>query len=1097
MNIIQKLVVTAILFLALSIPSTSTRTGKIQWLDNSAHAKIKCFFKKCKKPPPTPKPGVFDKKHNTIINPSCKHIWMTWKWKFCGFDTGARRMAMGMRLSTDSGTLLTEVFVRINNNDVVLHPDSVITTFFATDPNYKSRLRPHDTWVGVSSTGLVNITDPATVEFMKTVEVASNDAFEDTREMVFGFVPQFYSDSSNVADSLQKSFEGLMGDQKFVDYSKNSFVTFVNGRQVVAPPPVIRSDPPGETFPPIYNPKPGDLIITEIMKDPNGSVSDATGEWFEVLNASDVFLNMSDIEIADNGSDLYAKTTDDLIAFSFLAPGQTAVFGRSGDLRLNGGAEVDVEYGNTITLANGADEIILFVPGAGIIDKVEYDAGLVWPNPSGKSMYLTDTTADNNDGSKWAVSSLSFGNAGQKGTPNSQNNVQSDTPIFPPIAITPTQGALIFTEISAQPLGDDDKGEWFEIFCASDSSIDLTNSIVEVEDSAGIVNSFTISTSVTIDPQAYLIFVRKPDNIMACLPAGYDYPDNISLSNDKGKIRLKNSIGTLVDEVSYDGNLFEGFPDFGNGMDGGWPTPSEYDGRSMSLKGSLSQLKDPNYNNNISSNWNLSSNLRRYGMIFYGSPGKPNDFDLSLSLTMSSAISVSAASTDTFSITITPQSGMTVNDIDTQSIRLFFTQKPIFLKITTSNIRADFLVSELAAEVERNVATSAIVTADRNSDSNQLFKGTAAVTFNDAALPTPGTIQTASAGDLILSEIMVNGPGDENATEYFELYNKSSKTIDLTTLGVQDGGGTTSDPTPEAKSRIYNGKGAFPIRINPGEYKVIGRHPNFVVVGKYHPDGVFLNQDLNFANSGDQAVIFRLVDNVVITQVDYSPSLGFPAQDVVASDNRSMSLVDVTRDPSQGKNWVNASIPYGDSGFGTPGSENRIAYKSGHALVSEVYANPPPGGEPNAEFFEVVNTDSRPIDLSGLIVTDDNGNTFAIDDYPGKIVGGKAQKVFVPGNSAFVFGNSRSASDGVDSTFADTFGPNITSYDYPNSWTLLNTTPGDAARLIRFFAGGSSIEIHGMTYSSAPEGKSWELDHLSDSLTYNLKTPSPTVKPPQ
>lgn len=1039
-----------------------------------------------------------------IWSSSCDEAGWTCGGAYCGITAGDKRLAMGLLMTTDSKMTPYDIRVIIESNEVILTRDTVVTAYFQTEPSYKNQLRPNDTWAGFSSASPVYVSHPLLVKFytVSIYEGAEMDPSE-TTSMVFGFVPHAYSDTNDIRDSMQTNFHmrKAPGD-KYRKIVEDGLLATSAGHKVSPPPFIIPSDPPGETFPQILYPAPGDLIITEIMKDPDNGVSDAAGEWFEVLNATDSWLDMGQLVIRDNGSDFFAAYTynnrkDALL----LAPRKTFVFGKTRDTRLNGGAKVDAAYGDAVTLANTSDEIILEVSGVGEIDRAEYNT-TTWPNPTGKSMMLTDTTADNNVGSNWTTSTLVYGNKNQKGTPNSPNTVQSDTPPIPACGVAPAAGAVVITEFLTNAIGLDQNGEWFEIFNRTDSPVKLTNLTFEVEDSTGVKTSFRLTTETLLDPNKYFVFARDGIATPPGFVFDYDYPDNISLSNDKGVIRIKDDTGTVIDEVSYDGDLYQGFPDYGNGVNGGWPVPSEFDGRSTALQGSLTNLRDPNYDNNNKNNWAFASNLDRYGSggAFkgsggFGTPGRPNVFDLGVTVLIPLSINANST-TETFSVTITPAVGLGVNDIDTQSIRIFRTQRPMFLKINATTIRADFRSFEAPSTIERNKSIVAEVTALRNSDTLQAFLGSGTILVNDNRVSLPGDILGVSNGDLLITEVMVNGPGDENLTEYFELYNKSGKTIDLATLGIQDGGGTTGDPVPEATSRIYNPNGPYPLRIDPGQYKVIGRAGNKIQIGGYDLDGLYMNPDLNFSNSGDEVVVFRRSDNAVIAQMEFSSARGFPAQDVVAAEGRSLSLVDTATDAAQGKNWTNAGIPYGDSGYGTPGAPNRLAYKSGQVLVSEVYANPPPGGEPNAEFFEVVNMDTaNPVDLSGLIVSDDAGNTFAIDDYPGKLVGGCKQKVHIPAGAVFVFGNSRSAADGVDNTFDDTFGPGITGYDYPNSWTLLNTSPGDAVRLFRPFAGGDSMQIHGMTYSSAPEGKSWELDNLSDSLTYSQKTPDPTVKP--
>lgn len=1017
--------------------------------------------------------------------------------------TGNQRFAMAHMLTTTNGGILTrESLVSVMSMPVPLSFDPIVTTFFQTHPTYKNKMGASDTWIAFSSPypvsmqGFMDLT--LHNEFLGT-----NDAvFSETRVLVFSLIPHTYTDTDDLTDSiLNNSLELLTGSVPHAVVRSDSLTPRENGRYISDPLRTIPSDPAGAAFETAYLPKPGDLIITEIMKDPNGDVPDATGEWFEVLNASNVKLNLYGVIVRDNGSDYFSvpQPVADREPPVVLSPGQFAVFGKTKDARLNGGLKVDIAFGSAFGLSNTSDEIILEVNGIGEIDRAAYDAGVVWPNPSGKSMELTDTNADNNDGTKWAVASKVYGNKNQKGTPGKPYNVASDTPPIGNPGIIPAAGSLVITELNTQPRNVDQGSEWFEIFNPMDTPVILTNMLVDIVSDTGVTTTFQVNTQTILDPLRYFVFTQDADIEKGGLPFDYDYPDNFSLYNDRGTLKLKTETGVIVDEVSYDGDLFTGFPDYGNGVSGGWPMPSEYNGRTVALKGSLNNLRDTTgYNNNTSSNWALTSSYKLnplFGKLLTATPGAANVEDLSLTLSMPSQVNV-ASLFETFGVTITPQTGYAVSDIDTQSIRLFWSQRPTFLKITASDIRADFKNSEVPAHIERNVQQLAYVTADYTGDSPLRFLGTASFTPQDTSLSTPASFDTPAAGEILITEIMVNPAGNEDAREYFELYNTTaSKTFNILDLGVQDGGGATIDGTPEAKSRIYNRHTTFPLRLGPGDYAVVGRNYNFIDVGRYEVDGTYLNQDLNFSNTGDQVVVFRLSDGGVVSQVDYEDvNNKFPDQNSSTVDGRALSLVHVSRDASKGQNWVNATIPFGDSGYGTPSEPNRLAAKPGDAIVTEVYANPPPGGEPNAEFFEIYNPDTTSsLDLAGLIVIDDNGNTFTITDKPGLIVSGGAQKSYVLPDSVIIFGNSRGASDGVDNTFDDTFGADITGYDYLSSWTLTNTT--DAVRLVRKFAEGDTTEIHGMKYTSTSEGKSWGLDNLSDTLTYGLKTPNPTLKP--
>jgi len=145
-------------------------------------------------------------------------------------------------------------------------------------------------------------------------------------------------------------------------------------------------------IPPIY--------ISEIMQNPD-DVPDANGEWFEVFNGGSSNVDLLGYTIQDDGSD------DHIITSSVIVPaGGFAVLCKNSNTVANGDFSCDYEYGNDITLANGDDEVVLVLPGGTVeVDRVAYDGGPNFPDPTGASMvYFASTADDNNNGSNWATS---------------------------------------------------------------------------------------------------------------------------------------------------------------------------------------------------------------------------------------------------------------------------------------------------------------------------------------------------------------------------------------------------------------------------------------------------------------------------------------------------------------------------------------------------------------------------------------------------------------------------------------------------------------------------------------------------------------------
>ena len=149
------------------------------------------------------------------------------------------------------------------------------------------------------------------------------------------------------------------------------------------------------------------LIITEIMPNPE-SVSDSRGEWFEILNADSIVIDLNGWTIMDEGNDTHVITTNIEIN-----PGQYMVFGRNGNDTENGGYIADYTY-SSFQLDNSEDEIIIIDSDNNIVDNVSYDD--TFPYSNGVSMYLKNINYDNNLDSSWAASSSVYGD-GDMGTP--------------------------------------------------------------------------------------------------------------------------------------------------------------------------------------------------------------------------------------------------------------------------------------------------------------------------------------------------------------------------------------------------------------------------------------------------------------------------------------------------------------------------------------------------------------------------------------------------------------------------------------------------------------------------------------------------------
>ncbi len=166
----------------------------------------------------------------------------------------------------------------------------------------------------------------------------------------------------------------------------------------------------------------GDLVITEIMYDAD-VVSDADGEWFEVVNTTAHTINLRGLLGADDPAfgeaDIFTVDADLLIA-----PGQRLVLGVNGDTSQNGQIPVDFDYaGGGVNLNNAADDLLIGVSAAGavtVIDQVAWDELAGWPMAKGFSIELADDAVDateNDAATAWCLATALTDSAVDHGSP--------------------------------------------------------------------------------------------------------------------------------------------------------------------------------------------------------------------------------------------------------------------------------------------------------------------------------------------------------------------------------------------------------------------------------------------------------------------------------------------------------------------------------------------------------------------------------------------------------------------------------------------------------------------------------------------------------
>ncbi len=226
--------------------------------------------------------------------------------------------------------------------------------------------------------------------------------------------------------------------------------------------------------------------------------------------------------------------------------------------------------------------------------------------------------------------------------------------------------------------------------------------------------------------------------------------------------------------------------------------------------------------------------------------------------------------------------------------------------------------------------------------------------------------------DVVINELMIN-PREvyDSRGEWIELYNRGDETAHLE-------GWTLGD-------EFYD-RYRFPdVSIAPGEFLVMTRLEDKYVNGGVETDLVYGNEILLF-NSGDHLVL-RDTDKVERDLVDWR------SHPDMVPNGQSASLVDPSLDNNNPKNWCVSTTVLARGDLGSPGRANHCDAAAEPLVITEILQNPKATSDFFGEWFEVFNPGTKPVDMAGYTVKDDDHDSFVID-----------ASVVVPAGGYAVFG---------------------------------------------------------------------------------------------
>lgn len=296
--------------------------------------------------------------------------------------------------------------------------------------------------------------------------------------------------------------------------------------------------------------KAGDLVITEVMADPEGA--DTGKEWFEVFNTLGTALDLKGLTIS------YKDTDGSGLKKHVVRSGtvQPRAYLAMGDIRSGPNPEwIGYSYGTGLGALGNARGVITVSCGDLVIDEFTYTTAAVTNRSRQLDGRITPDSTANDDESTWCqtpAGNTYFGTS--LGTPG-QPNPACGTDVVTGSCVetdpgAPQAGNLIITEMMADPEGVDTGKEWFEIYNATDDPIDLTGVVIAVRDGdTSTPRTHTIREG-SAPARGYYTFgdVRSGPNPEWI---DYSYGDSLgALNNSRGSIALRCGNAT-IDEYSY------------------------------------------------------------------------------------------------------------------------------------------------------------------------------------------------------------------------------------------------------------------------------------------------------------------------------------------------------------------------------------------------------------------------------------------------------------------------------------------------------------------------------------------------------------------
>ncbi|MFO7567092.1 MAG: lamin tail domain-containing protein [Enhygromyxa sp.] len=719
----------------------------------------------------------------------------------------------------------------------------------------------------------------------------------------------------------------------------------------------------GESVP-VIPPAPGELLITEVMANPD-AVGDAVGEWFEIHSLATAEFHLNGVEIG-RSLDSDAQETVAAAECIVIAPGSYAIMARSRDENENGGLPAEAIVWQTgVSLTNTDGSLWLGAEGE-LLDAVTWTTAR-----AGEATQLDPGAFDpivNDELGNWCDATTPYG-LGDLGTPGAANLQCASAPTEGQCDdngrmrdIVPVElGNLVINEVHPDPaVVADADGEWFELLVKGPG--DLNG--LQIGKAGSVSSTVAAPHCIAVDAGQYVVLARKADPAVNGGLPQVDAVFNMALNNSNSDLFIGYG-GEVWDQVTWSsstagrarslsfGNITPESNDdeaawceavdlYGDG-DYGTPGVQNPVCEAGPVEGAC---LDPDTNMMRSVVPPALGDLMISEVMANPSTPEPGGewfelyasaaFDLNgLELGKGGAISHTVSSATCLEVAADSYVVLARSDVDANNCSLPQVDY-VYASLTLNNSNSDLQIG-YGGEILAEYAWAS--TQDGVGDSYDMDAMSwcpSVEPFGCGDLGTPGAENPACGGgmgmegmcfdgdgwreivvpvygDVVISEIMANPSGAEPANEWFEL--RALASFDLNGLWL--GRDHMADVMNAAPMHLVDS--ADCLSVSPGETALFARSNDPATNGGLPPvTYVYSSPGLNNSNSGLYvATEFELLD-----QVSWSTT----------SDGRSTSLDPASYDPAL-NDIANNAAPwcftpavvdnqYGAGGHGTPNADN-------------------------------------------------------------------------------------------------------------------------------------------------------------------------------